>query len=60
MKGYSTREAARKLDVSLMTLQRYIAANRITAPKLQYVGGVRVRLWNAADIKKVRRQMKKK
>jgi excisionase family DNA binding protein len=60
MKGYSTREAAKKLGVTLMTVQRYIKARKITAPKLQYAGGVRIRLWNAADIEKARRQMKKK
>jgi hypothetical protein len=43
-----------------MTLQRYIAARKISAPRLQTVGGVTVRLWTLHDIKRVRKQMKKK
>ncbi len=58
MKVCSTREAATKLGVSLMTLQRYIAAGKIRAPKVQRVGGIRVRLWSTRDIEKVRAQMK--
>jgi predicted DNA-binding transcriptional regulator AlpA len=45
MSGISTREAARKLGISLISLQRYIAAKKITAPKLQRLGGMRLRLW---------------
>jgi DNA invertase Pin-like site-specific DNA recombinase/predicted DNA-binding transcriptional regulator AlpA len=57
MNGVSTREAARKLGVSLFSLQRYIAAQRISAPKLQRIGGVRVRLWTDQDIKRVRKEL---
>ncbi len=59
MTTYSTREAAEKLGISLMTLQRYIAAKKIQAPKLQRVGGVTVRLWSARDIERVRKQLPK-
>jgi transposase len=57
MKSVSTREASRKLGISLISVQRYIAAKRITAPKLQKIGGVRLRLWTDRDIKRVRRQL---
>ena len=60
MKASSSREAAQKLGISLMTLQRCIATKRITPPRLQKVGGVTVRLWSASDIERVREQMKKK
>jgi hypothetical protein len=57
MQGVSTREAARKLGISLISLQRYIAAKKITTPKLQRIGGVRVRLWTDRDIKRVLKQL---
>lgn len=59
MKPCSTRDAAKALDISLVTLQRYIAAKKVTPPKLQQIGGVTVRLWSRRDIERVRRQIKK-
>ena len=60
MKACSSREAAKQLEISLMTLQRYIAdGNWIKAPALQKVGGVKVRLWTERDIKRARKLMKK-
>ena len=57
MNGISTREAARKLSISLISLQRYIAAKKITAPKLLRLGGMRLRLWTDRDIKRVRKEL---
>jgi predicted DNA-binding transcriptional regulator AlpA len=57
MRNVSTREAARKLGISLISLQRYIAAKKITVPKLRKVGGVRVRLWTPHDIQRARRDL---
>jgi len=57
MNGVSTRVAARKLGISLISLQRYIATGKITAPKLQKIGGVRVRLWTDRDINRVRKEL---
>lgn len=51
----STREAAKKLGVTLLTLQRHVSAGTVNAPPLQKVGGVTVRLWSARDILKARR-----
>jgi hypothetical protein len=51
----STREAAKKLGVALLTLQRHVMARTVDAPPLQKVGGVRVRLWSARDIEKARK-----
>ena len=51
MATHSSREAAKKLGISLMTLQRYIAdGNWIKAPKIKQVGKVKVRLWTDRDI----------
>jgi predicted site-specific integrase-resolvase len=59
MKPQSTRQAAKLLGISLMTLQRYIAdGNWIKAPGLQKVGGVRVRLWSDRDIARAKKLMK--
>lgn len=56
MKGkYSSREAAKKLGRTLVTLQRHIAAGTIEAPPLLKVGTVSVRLWSDRDIEKARK-----
>jgi hypothetical protein len=52
---YSTREAAKKLDRTILTIQRHIAAGTIEAPPVARIGTVSVRLWSDADIKKVRK-----
>jgi hypothetical protein len=51
----STREAAKKLGVTLLTLQRHVTAKTVDAPALRKVGGVTVRLWTARDIEKARK-----
>jgi len=38
-------------------LQRYIAAKKITPPKLRALGSVRVRLWTERDINRVRKEL---
>jgi predicted site-specific integrase-resolvase len=55
MKAFSTREAAQKLGVHLITLQRHVSAGTIAAPPMQKVGGVKVRLWTDRDIEKARK-----
>jgi transposase len=59
MKKYSTRQAAKKLGLTLLTIQRYIAKEKIKAPKLLIVGSVRARLWSDADIERVRKILPK-
>jgi hypothetical protein len=51
----STRDAAKKLGVVLLTLQRHVSAKTVDAPPLQKVGGVSVRLWSARDIERARK-----
>ena len=60
MKTYSSREAATELGISLMTLQRYIAARKIKPPRLQTLGPVKARIWTSRDIERVGKQIKKK
>lgn len=56
---FSTREAAEKLGVTLITLQRHVAASTVDAPSLVKVGGVTVRLWSPRDIEKARKVLAK-
>jgi excisionase family DNA binding protein len=60
MRLLSTTEAARKLGVTRLTIQRQIAAGKITPPKLQKIGGSTMRLWTANDIARVRTEMQSK
>jgi hypothetical protein len=53
--GYSTREAARKLGVTILTLQRHVKAKTFDAPSLRKVGGLSVRLWSERDIATARK-----
>jgi hypothetical protein len=50
----STREAARRLGISLLTLQRHATAQTVAAPAVQKVGGIKIRLWSDRDIEKAR------
>jgi predicted site-specific integrase-resolvase len=56
--GCSTRQAARKLKVALITLQRHVTSGRLPSPPIQTVGGVRVRLWSERDIERAKRELK--
>ena len=58
MDFYSTPQAAKKLGISLMTLNRYIAAKKIPLPPVR-IGGVRVRLWSEKEIETVRQLLPK-
>jgi len=55
MSKYSTRQAAEKLGISLITLQRYIASKKITVPPVTRVYGVKVRIWTEQDLAKAKR-----
>jgi hypothetical protein len=52
---FSTREAAKKLGVTILTLQRHVTAETVEAPPIVMVGGVKVRLWSNRDIEKARK-----
>jgi len=55
MKQYTTNEAAGKLGVHRVTLQRWIADKKIPAPKVQKVGILSFRLWTKQDIARARK-----
>lgn len=59
MSQYSTRQAAKKLGLSLITLQRYIADNKIPVPAVIRVGGGQLRIWTDEDIERVRQLLPK-
>jgi hypothetical protein len=50
----STREAAKRLGITLLTLQRHVSAGTLNAPPLSKVGGVTVRLWTLREIENAR------
>jgi excisionase family DNA binding protein len=51
---YTTLEAAGRVGISLPTLQRWIAAGKIKAPKPTLIGAVGYRLWSAAAIDRLK------
>ncbi|OFV95679.1 MAG: hypothetical protein A3H28_15475 [Acidobacteria bacterium RIFCSPLOWO2_02_FULL_61_28] len=51
----NTQQAAAAVGISLMTLQRWIAAGKVKAPELQIRRGRAVRLWNENDLARLRR-----
>jgi predicted DNA-binding transcriptional regulator AlpA len=55
MKTYSTVQVANMLGVSSSTLWRWIVDQKLTAPPLQSVIGIEVRLWSEADIEAARK-----
>jgi predicted site-specific integrase-resolvase len=59
MKTYSSREAANLLGISLKSLNRYIAAGKISVPPIQNIGGNRFRAWTQEDVERVRRELPK-
>jgi excisionase family DNA binding protein len=49
----TTRYAAQRVGISLMTLQRWIANEDIQAPKLQIVNGRAMRIWELEDLERL-------
>lgn len=54
-KPISTQEAADVLGIAKRTLLRWIYAGKIPEVRRERVGGIEVRLWNAADVKRAQR-----
>jgi len=59
MKASSTREAAKKLGLSLPTLARYVATKKVPAPKTARIGRLHVYAWSERDIERVRKLLPK-
>ena len=51
----TTAEAARKVGIHPVTLQRWIAAGKVKAPKPTLVGAVGYRLWTARDVENLKK-----
>ena len=51
----STRQAAKRLGISAMTLSRYITAGKVPSPKLVELEGMRIHSWTDGDIEHVRK-----
>ncbi|HKV92238.1 MAG TPA: hypothetical protein VJW20_06800 [Candidatus Angelobacter sp.] len=54
MNPLSTMQVAKKLGISNATLSRYILMGKVPAPPETMVAGIRLRLWNANDIERLR------
>src|SRR5215471_3365512 len=54
MPYFSTQQAAKKLGITVTTLDRYIAAKKVPAPKAKRIGNWNVRAWTEKDIERVR------
>jgi predicted DNA-binding transcriptional regulator AlpA len=51
----SMRQAAKKLGLSVAALSRYVATNKVPAPKPERIGGLLVYAWKDEDIERVRK-----
>ena len=59
----TTAEAAKQAEIHPITLQRWIAARKVKAPKPTLRGAVGYRLWSAKDVvglKKVKKEIYRK
>jgi predicted transcriptional regulator len=54
MSNFSTRQAAKKLGISIASLSRYVSAAKVPAPKATIIGRYEVRAWTDEDIERVR------
>ena len=54
MEGLTTRQAAGAVGIDRVTLQRWIAAGLVRAPKAVVRNGRAVRLWSEADLQTLR------
>ena len=58
-KLYTTGQAAAAVGVTRTTIQNWIAAKKIRAPRPTVFGNVTVRMWNEADVQKLRQAAKR-
>ncbi len=59
MATYSTAQAAKRLGMTRVTLQRYVGKKLIAAPPLKQLGGGQFREWSDRDVERARKQMSK-
>ena len=59
MNSFSTREAAKKLGLTHVSLIRYMKAKKIPVPKTATFGRFRVHVWSEAELERVRKLLPK-
>lgn len=59
MKYYSTREAAKKLDIPNSTLANYVAMGKVPGPQATVAGITTTQLWAEEEIENVRKLLPK-
>jgi len=59
MSKLSTEQVAKKLGIGKSSLSRFILAGKVPAPPETMAGGIRLRLWSEADIKRLREVLPK-
>jgi len=59
MKAFTTPETARLAGIHLRTLHRWLERGVIPEPKRGNLGGLKVRLWSASDVRRVKEYRKK-
>ncbi len=55
MPTYSTAQVAELLGIGTDTLHRWINEKKVPTPDVQYVGGVKVRLWSEGQVQIARK-----
>ena len=55
MAAYSTAQVAEVLGIGTDTLHRWLKEKKVIAPKISFVGGVKVRLWSEAELDAARK-----
>lgn len=58
-KTYTTGEAAKRVGITRATLQDWIKKRKIAAPKLTQLANIKVRLWTASDVARLKAVKKK-
>ena len=53
-RGLYTRYAAKEVEISLITLQRWIATGKVAAPDFRIINGRATRVWEKEDIARLR------
>jgi predicted DNA-binding transcriptional regulator AlpA len=59
MRTFSTSQVAKLLGLWQPNLQRLIRQGKVKAPPLVKVGGLKIRLWSAADVERARKSLRK-
>jgi len=54
---FSTREAAKKLGIALVTLQGHVSRETVPTPPVVTIGGGKIRLWSERDIERARKAL---